>query len=118
MQKRILIIEGEDDVRASAQAALERAGYEVITAARARQGVHLAERQQPDAILVDVVMPDIDGPRTVSELRANPSTRDIPVIFLTTDDGNVFENVDLLGAIPKPFDPETLHEQVRRLLGW
>lgn len=118
MQKRILIIEGEESVRTSAQAALERGGYEVITAARARQGVHLAERQQPDAILVDVVMPDIDGPRTVRELRANPSTRDIPVIFLSADDGQVFDNVDLLGVISKPFDPETLHAQVQALLGW
>ena len=120
MKARILIIEGADDVRATARDALEVGGeIEVITADVGRQGVHMAERQQPDAILIDVVMPDIDGPRILLELRANPSTRDIPVIFLTAGDGGAEPTgAGVLGAIRKPLDRARLREQLRALLGW
>lgn len=120
MKARILIIEGAEDVRESAQSALETGGeIEVITAGIGRQGVHMAERQQPDAILIDMVMPDIDGPRILLELRANPSTRDIPVIFLTAEGGAAAPTgAGVQGAIRKPLDPDGLRDQVRALLGW
>jgi CheY-like chemotaxis protein len=118
MQKRILIIENADDVRDGVQAALESGtDYEVLTAKVGRQGVYLAERRQPDAILVATEMPDIDGARIVRELRANPSTRDIPVIFLRSADATTGE-ADVVGAIDKPLDMTRLVEDVQRLLGW
>ncbi len=123
MQKRILIIEGAADVRANAQAALEQRDVEVIVADVGRQGVYLAERHQPDAILVATDMPDIDGPRIVRELRANPSTRDIPVIFLESTDGTAAQDGGgtddgVVGAVKRSLDASSLAARVQQLLGW
>src|SRR5689334_22271478 len=83
-QKRILIVDDEDDIREVAQVSLELVGhYEVLTAARGTDGVARARTDRPDAILLDVMMPELDGPATLARLRADPATRDIPVVFLT-----------------------------------
>lgn len=118
MEKRILIVEHDDAVRALARAALMAGSWEVLDADVGRQGVYLAERRQPDAILVGMELPDIDGPRILRELRANPSTRDIPVIFLATDDTTAPSGDGVAGRIALPLDPATLSSQVLRLLGW
>ena len=82
--RRILIVDDEDDIREVAQVSLELVGgYEVLTASSGRDGLERARGGQPDAILLDVMMPDMDGPATLVELRADPATRDIPVVFLT-----------------------------------
>ncbi len=83
-QRRILIVDDEDDIREVAQVSLELVGnYEVLTAASGRDGLERARSGRPDAILLDVMMPDMDGPSTLAELRRDPATRDIPVVFLT-----------------------------------
>lgn len=118
MNERLLIVERDDAVRIQARDALIASGYEVLDADVGRQGVYLAERRQPDAVLVGMDLPDIDGPRILRELRANPSTRDIPVIFLLEPDVPVPEGEGVAGAITLPLDTEALPGQVRRLLGW
>jgi CheY-like chemotaxis protein len=82
--RRILIVDDEDDIREVAQVSLELVGqFEVLTAASGSAGIETARATQPDAILLDVMMPDMDGPTTLARLQADPATRDIPVVFLT-----------------------------------
>lgn len=123
MSKRILIIEDDDDIREVASATLEiSAGWEVLTAASGGEGVERAAAERPDAILLDVMMPDMDGPTTFRRLRESESTAAIPVILLTAKvqptDRSRFVDLGVTGIIAKPFDPLTLAEQVSAILGW
>lgn len=122
-KKRILIVDDEDDIREVAQVSLELVGqYEVTTAASGRAGVQRARTEQPDAILLDVMMPDLDGPGTLAELRADPATRDIPVVFLTakTQQADRARLADLgaAGILVKPFDPMKLPGEIAATLRW
>lgn len=121
--RRILLVEDEDDIREVAQACLELTrGWEVLTASSGIEGVDVAIARRPDAILLDVMMPDLDGPGTLIELRANDATRHIPVIFLTAkvhpDDRSRFLDLGAQGVLAKPFDPMTLGDTVANILGW
>ena len=81
----------------------------------------MAHADRPDAILLDVMMPDIDGPATFRLLQDDPRTRDIPVIFLTakaqTADRVAFSRLGVAGTLAKPFDPLTLTDEVAAILG-
>ena len=115
----------DDDplLREVAQSALELVGgWQVSTAESGGEAQQQARRDQPDAILLDVMMPGLDGPTTVAALRADPATRDIPIIFLTakmsSDDLGDWQALDLAGVIAKPFDPMTLAADMAALLHW
>lgn len=119
--KCILIIDDEEDIREVAQLCLEAvAGWQVCTAQSGSEGLTLAQSQQPDAILLDVMMPDMDGLTTLEQLQANPLTENIPVIFLTAKnnllDRDRLAQMGVKGIIPKPFDPMNLSKQVMQLL--
>jgi CheY-like chemotaxis protein len=121
--KHILIIDDEDDIREVAQLTLEAVGgWQVSTAASGREGLSKAEAEQPDAILLDVMMPEMDGIATFEQLQANPYTQNIPVVLLTakvqSSDQRRFAELGITGFVPKPFDPMTLTEQVAEVLGW
>jgi two-component system alkaline phosphatase synthesis response regulator PhoP len=121
--RRILIVDDEDDIREVAQVSLELLGpYEVLTASGGRDGVDSARLRQPDAILLDVMMPDLDGPATLAELRADPATRDIPVLFLTAKtqaaEHTRLAMLGVAGILTKPFDPLKLAAQVAAALRW
>jgi CheY-like chemotaxis protein len=122
-RKRILIVDDEDDIREVAQVSLELVGqYDVVTAASGRDGVARARTVQPDCILLDVMMPDMDGPSTLAELRADPATRDIPVVFLTAKtqqaDRTRLANLGAAGILVKPFDPLKLPAEIAAALQW
>src|SRR5260370_6337912 len=107
--RRILIVDDDADIREVAQVSLELLGhYEVWTAASGRDGVDSARTRQPDAILLDVMMPDLDGPATLAELRADPATRDIPVLFLTArtqaSDHARLADLGVARVLTKPLD--------------
>lgn len=96
-------------------------GWQVVTARSGSEAQAVALAERPDAILLDVMMPGTDGPSTVLLLRADPATRDIPIIFLTakvSSRPDAWPELELAGVIPKPFDPMTLPRQVSALLGW
>jgi CheY-like chemotaxis protein len=119
---KILIIDDEDDIRRIAKLALGRiGGMDVADAASGREGLRRAEEDAPDAILLDVMMPGLDGPSTLAALRSNPKTASIPVVFLTAKAMPAeTERLRDLGAkdvLTKPFDPLTLAQQVRAALG-
>ncbi|HZS08250.1 MAG TPA: response regulator [Blastocatellia bacterium] len=118
---KILIIDDEDDIRLISRMSLSRiGGMEVIDASNGADGVRKAEAEMPDAILLDVMMPSMDGPTTLSALRANQATAAIPVIFLTAkamaSEVERLRALDVAGVLTKPFDPRTLSEQVRQAL--
>lgn len=120
---QILVIEDNDDIREVAQISLEAVGgWEVVTAASGADGLAKAGETRPDAILLDVMMPDMDGPSTLSRLRDQAVTADIPVVFLTAKaqptEIQDLKNLGAVGLISKPFDPMTLPGEVSRLLGW
>src|ERR1700737_1689098 len=82
--RRILIIDDQDDIREVAAVALETGGeFDVVTADGGRAGLAAARHRRPDLILLDVIMPELDGPSTFHELQKSEATRSIPVIFLT-----------------------------------
>jgi CheY-like chemotaxis protein len=121
--KRILIVDDEDDIREVAQVSLELVGgYEVMTASSGRAGLERARGSQPDAILLDVMMPDMDGPATLVELRADPTTSHIPVVFLTaktqTAERQKLGQLGAAGILTKPFDPMQLAADVAAALHW
>jgi CheY-like chemotaxis protein len=123
MTRRILIVDDEDDIREVAQMSLEMvAGWEVIPARSGEEGVRLAAEHRPDAILLDVMMPGMDGPDTARLLRERPETSAIPVILLTAKvqpaDRRRLEALGVAGVLAKPFDPMELANQVSSLLGW
>lgn len=123
MSRKILIIDDEDDIRAVAQLSLEMtAGWTVVTAEGGSRAVELAAAERPDAILLDVMMPDLDGPATLDRLRSDPETRAIPVVFLTAKvqaaDHRRFATMPVSGVLTKPFDPLALATQVADVLGW
>jgi CheY-like chemotaxis protein len=121
--RKILIIDDEEDIREVASLSLETvAGWEVIKASSGAQGVARAAEHHPDAILLDVMMPGMDGPDTFRELRRNPATAGIPVLLLTAkvqgSDQRRFAGLGVEAVLFKPFDPLTLSAQISRALGW
>ena len=123
MPHKILIIDDEDDIREVAALSLESvAGWDVVTANSGAQGVARAIEHQPDAILLDVMMPGMDGPSTFRELRKNPATAKIPVLLLTakvqSSDQRRFADLGVASVLFKPFDPMTLADQIAGVLGW
>jgi CheY-like chemotaxis protein len=121
--RRILIVDDEDDIREVAQVSLELVGqWEVMTAASGRDGIERARSGHPDAILLDVMMPDMDGPTTLAQLQADPLTRDIPVVFLTAKaqsaDRTRLSQLGAAGILTKPFDPLTLAKELAVALRW
>jgi CheY-like chemotaxis protein len=122
-KRRILIIDDEDDIRAVAALSLETvADWEVVVANSGASGIARAQAESPDAILLDVMMPEMDGPTTFQELRRLPETADIPVLLLTAKvqaaDQQSFAHLGVSGVLFKPFDPLTLSDQIAKALGW
>ena len=121
--KRILVVDDEDDIREVAKVSLEMVGgLEVVTACSGSEAIEKARTEQPDAILLDVMMPDMDGPTTFKKIQADAAIQHIPVILLTAkvqaDDHRKFAELGVSGVIAKPFDPLSLSAQVAKVLGW
>lgn len=117
---RILMVEDEPDIQAIARIALEAVGgLQVEICDSGRQALDCIGPCAPDLVLMDVMMPGLDGPSTLHALRANPATAGIPVIFMTAKvqphEVSRFKDIGAIGVIPKPFDPMTLASTVRKI---
>ena len=121
--RSVLIIDDEDDIREVAALSLEATSDWVIhTAASGKEGIAAASVKQPDAILMDVMMPGMDGPTTFRQMQENVRVSHIPVVLLTAKvqgvDQRRFAGLGVAGVLFKPFDPITLASQLSTLLGW
>lgn len=122
MTKKVLIVDDDDDVREATQISLEIiSNWQIITASSGREGLTKAISEQPDLILLDVMMPVMDGLETFTELQANSVTRSIPVILLTAKaqpaEIRVFTKLQVSDVITKPYDPFDLSDRVAKILG-
>ena len=118
--KLILVADDDDDVRELVVFRLERAGYEVVTAADGEEAVALAIERRPDLCVLDVMMPRLDGYAATRRLREHDGLRDTPVLLLTASvqDAAVAEGM-AAGAdhyVKKPFSPQELLDQVSAAL--
>ncbi|WP_454782697.1 response regulator [Legionella sp. WA2022007384] len=116
--KKILYAEDEEDIRAIAQIALEDiGGFSVIYCSSGKKILEAAKEYTPDLLLLDVMMPEMDGPTTLRELRKNPDFIKIPAIFMTAKiQSNEIADYKSMGAIDvikKPFDPLTLATSIK-----
>lgn len=119
MPKKILAVDDEKHIVRLIQVNLERAGYQVVTAFDGIEALKKVQEENPDLVVLDVMMPQMDGFETLKNLKANPQTRDIPVIMLTAkaQDADVFRGwqsgVDCY--LTKPFNPLELLTFVKRI---
>ncbi len=121
--KKILVVDNEEYIREVTKISLQTtAKWQVVTASSGTEGVQKAETEKPDAILLDVMMPDMDGITTFKHLQENSTTQQIPVILLTAKvqntDRNRYKDLGIKAAIAKPFSPLTLAQEISKLLGW
>jgi CheY-like chemotaxis protein len=121
--RKVLVIDDESDIREVARLSMELTeGWAVLSANGGASGMTLALSMAPDAILLDVMMPDMDGPSTLRALQEQSGTKSIPVIFLTAKvqaaDREKFMRLGVRAIIAKPFDPLSLGQQIRDALGW
>lgn len=118
MSRRVLVIDDSDLIREVAKLALDRAGWQTLTAADGEEGLRVAATNRLDAVLLDVVMEGLDGPATLARLRAQEATRETPVLFLTAKGEESLDTADAQGVIAKPFDMATLAGEIAGRLGW
>ena len=121
-QKHILLVDDESDIREVAGLSLEAVGgWQVSSAGSGREGIEKALAARPDAILLDVMMPEMDGPTTFASLQRDPASRGIPVVLLTAKvqaaDRARMGELGVAAVLSKPFDPMTLPDQVAAALG-
>ena len=120
--KKILLVDDSNVVLRMEKLLLESCGdYEIVTACNGREGVEVACREQPDLILLDVIMPELTGFEACRELKRQPETKDIPVIFVTTrgEDDNMEEGYESGGAdyLTKPISAPLLRSKLETYLG-
>jgi CheY-like chemotaxis protein len=119
--RTILVVDDDDEIREIVGLALEvMGGWTVLSADRGAAGLRIARESRPDVVLLDVMMPEMDGPTMFSRMQVDPALRDIPVVLLTAKvqvgHVQVWDSLPVAGVIPKPFNPATLSEQIDDLV--
>jgi DNA-binding response OmpR family regulator len=116
----VLVIDDERAIRLLCRVNLAASGMEVLEADNGRAGLELARTERPDLVLLDVMMPGVDGWTVARELAASEETRDIPVVFLTARadpaDKRLGEQLGGVGYLVKPFDPVSIGDFVENVL--
>jgi len=118
---RVLLVDDDRNIRRIAQIALAEVGHlQVTLASSGQEALNLVQHEQPDLVLLDVMMPEMDGFATLIKLQKDPKTSAIPVIFMTAsvtdDEQQQYRTLGVRGVIVKPFDPMTLTEQIKQIL--
>lgn len=116
---RALVVDDDESIREVAGAALELVGgWTVVHTGCGESAVELVLTHRPDVVLLDVMMPGMDGVSVRAALAADPRTASVPVIYLTAKGDHGDRSAKACGLIIKPFDPMRLATQVEELLGW
>ena len=117
---KILVVDDEINITQILQFSIGAEGYEVITAQNGEEAIDKAKREQPDLIILDIMMPRIDGYEACRILKANPLTKNIPVVLLTAKgrdiDKRLGQEVGAIDYIVKPFSPNKLIDRIQKLL--
>lgn len=119
--KKVLYVEDEVDIQTIAQIALKDiGGFDVLVCSLGKEALEKAPNFNPDLILLDVMMPEMDGPKTFEELKKIDSLKDTPVIFMTAkvqpQEIKEYKNLGAIDVISKPFDPITLAETIKEIV--
>ncbi|GHH01473.1 response regulator [Comamonas sp. JC664] len=119
--RKVMLVDDEEDIRTIGNLSLGRVGgWQTVLAASGAEALEKAAAEKPDLILLDVMMPGMDGPTTFGKLRAQEATARTPIIFMTAkiQKQEVARYLELgaLGVIGKPFDPMTLPQEIRKLV--
>ncbi len=118
--QRILCVEDDPDIQLVARVALETVGgFDVVLCGSGREALLCAEKALPDLILLDVMMPNMDGPTTLAKLREIDALKDIPAVFMTAKvmDPEVekYRSMGVVDVVAKPFDPMALPDRIRAI---
>ena len=118
--RKILFVDDEPDIRTVTRMALEMVGgFQVLACGSGEEALAAAPHAGADLVLLDVMMPGMDGPSTLAALRRIPATTNTPVIFMTakvqSSEIGAYRGLGVLGVIAKPFPPMELSEEIRRL---
>jgi CheY-like chemotaxis protein len=121
--KHVLFVDDDEAICLIAALALERVGgFRVSIARNGREALLAVAKERPDVVLLDVMMPFLDGPDTLSALRQEHDRATLPVVFLTaalqSDQLAHLHSLDGNGVLGKPFDPMLLADNLRQILGW
>lgn len=123
INKRVLIVDDDLGIRRIVQISLKAiANWDVLSAGSGSEGIAIAETESIDAILLDVMMPDMDGIETFAKIKENPNIQSVPIILLTAktkvSEQKQFNNIAIAGVIMKPFKAPALVDQIRSILNW
>lgn len=123
VNRRVLIIDDEETIQTVVAFGIRMAaGWNVIAASSGAEGIQTAQLVKPDVILLDVMMPEMDGIATFKALQTNTATEKIPVILLTakaqTAEKRQFNDTGVSGVITKPFNALDLPGQISKILQW
>jgi CheY-like chemotaxis protein len=118
---KVLLVDDDEDLRVIGELALtEVGGMHTVLASSGPMALEVAAREQPDVVLLDVMMPGMDGPTTLRRLREQPATAGIPVVFVTAkvqrQEVERWLELGAIGVIGKPFDPMRLPDELRAIM--
>lgn len=120
-KKKILAVDDETEVLILLKKRLESAGYEVVTASSGAAAIELAKKEHPSLIVLDILMPGLDGSETAAALHNDPDTKDIPILFLTClftkrEEQREGHEVGHNFFIAKPYDPKELLDEISKII--
>jgi DNA-binding response OmpR family regulator len=119
-KKKVLLVEDDESVRQLVRVTLQMNDFEVVEAKDGLEGLLLLEMHHPDAVVLDLMMPDVGGERMLAQLRATPETKRTPVVIITGKPEVAPEVIGLVGRenfFPKPFDPDALIARLNAMVG-
>jgi two-component system phosphate regulon response regulator PhoB len=117
MSLSVILAEDDPDIQLVARLALKRAGFTVTVVGNGQEALEAVQRTRPDVILLDWMMPELDGPETCRRLKSDPATAGIPVVFLTakSQEAEIQRGLSLGASayVTKPFDALALGQQIK-----
>jgi DNA-binding response OmpR family regulator len=120
VRRKVLLVEDDESVRQLVRVTLQMNNFEVVEAKDGLEGLLLLEMHHPDAVVLDLMMPDVGGERVLAQLRATPETKRTPVVIITGKPEVAPEVIGLVGRenfFPKPFDPDAVIARLNAMVG-